>query len=71
MEGGDGVMGTTAKSDSLQYAIMSNDGVVERTFDSIEEARLALYAMSAPVGKHPRLVQRPRSEAEGPWSPVG
>jgi hypothetical protein len=58
-------------SDGRQYAIMWSDGAIERTFDDIEDARSALYEMSAPVGNHPRLVQRVVSEGPEPWVPVG
>jgi hypothetical protein len=57
--------------DGRQYAIMLSDGAIERTFDTIEEARSALYEMPAPVGNHPRIVQRIVSEGPEPWLPVG
>ncbi len=54
---------------SLEYAIVSTDGTVARTFDTVGEARAALYAMSAPMNQHPRLMQRNRSL--GPeWTPI-
>ena len=56
--------------DDLQYAVMRTDGRVERVFDTLEEARAALYEMSAPVGNHPRLVQRVCAEVPEPWLPV-
>jgi hypothetical protein len=54
---------------SHEFAIM-RDGSIEAVFDSVEAARAALYRMSAPVGKHPSLVQRVRSADPQPWTPV-
>jgi hypothetical protein len=58
-------------ADGRQYAIMLSDGSIERTFETIEDARSALYEMAAPVGNHPRLMQRVVSEGPEPWVPVG
>jgi hypothetical protein len=66
-----GVMMPAETGEALLYAVMSSEGVVLRTFETVEEARIALYAMSAPVGRHPKLVQRDRSGSEKSWSPVG
>jgi hypothetical protein len=58
-------------TDAVLYGVMTSDGQVERVFDTVEEARTALYAMSAPVGKHPKLVQRVKADSNQAWLPVG
>jgi hypothetical protein len=55
---------------TLEYAIVSTDGAVARTFDTLGEARAALYAMSAPMNQHPRLMQRHRSPVPEAWAPI-
>jgi hypothetical protein len=55
---------------SVEYAIVSTDGTVARTFDSLGAARAALYAMSAPMNQHPRLMQRQRSADPQEWTAV-
>ena len=57
--------------DGRQYAIMWTDGAIEHVYGTIEEARSALYELAAPVGNHPRIVQRVLSEFPEPWVPVG
>jgi hypothetical protein len=66
-----GVTMPAETGEALLYAVMSSEGVVLRTFETVEEARIAIYAMSAPVGRHPKLVQRGRSDSEKSWAPVG
>ena len=56
--------------DGTEYAIMWNDGNIERTFDTIEEARAALYELPTPVGSHPMIAHRVRSEFPTAWVPV-
>jgi hypothetical protein len=55
---------------SIEYAIVSTDGTIARTFDTVDEARAALYRMSAPMNQHPRIMQRQRSAAPGEWTAV-
>lgn len=56
--------------DGTEYAIMWNDGTIERTFETIEEARAALYELPTPTGAHPTLAHRVRSEFPTAWAPV-
>lgn len=56
--------------DGTEYAIMWNDGTIERTFETIEEARAALYELPTPVGAHPTLAHRVRSEFPTAWVPL-
>ena len=44
--------------DGTEYAIMWSDGTIERTFETIEEARAALYELPTPVCAHPTLAHR-------------
>jgi hypothetical protein len=55
---------------SIEYAIVSTDGTVACTFDTVDEARAALYRMSAPMNQHPRLMQRRRSAIAPEWTAV-
>jgi hypothetical protein len=56
--------------DGTEYAIMWNDGNIERTFDTIEEAQAALFVLPTPVGAHPMIAHRVRSELPTAWVPV-
>jgi hypothetical protein len=56
-------------TNALEYGIM-RCGVVEITFDNLDEARTALYRTTSPAGRQPRLVQRPVSALAGAWDPV-
>jgi hypothetical protein len=56
--------------DGTEYAIMWNDGTIERTFETIEDARAALYELPTPVGAHPTLAHRVRSELPTAWVPL-
>ncbi len=49
---------------------MWNDGAIERTFDTIEEAREALFELPTPVGAHPTIAHRVCSEFPTAWVPV-
>jgi hypothetical protein len=60
---------TLSRPAALEYAIMRT-GAVGEIYDTLDQARAALYRTAAPMGHHPTLVQRVRSDVPKPWSPV-